>query len=639
MIVLNGAFFGRLMYYRGFWGLVDRCGKLTIEIEGMVSKSNDQNVWYRISDNPKVIVGHGSGSVKCVVRMLGHERIVVIFNGRLDNRGDLLLMLKCSADSSDAELAASAYCHWGEESVNKLYGDWSFAVWSDRENKLFLARDHFGVTSVYYSERDGAILFSSSKEFILNNSFISMDLDEVYIAQVLSAWAVYHGENTAHKALKRLPPGHFLTNTPTGTLQRRYWFPAKIKPLIYRRKSDYVEAFLDVYTEAVRSRIPETGMIAVSLSGGLDSGSVAAILSKLLSSTQRRITAYTSVPIDETSNFIRYGTGNELSYASATANHLQNVDLIPVTHIPWSPVTTIRKVLGITKEPLFSASNQYWMMAIRQMVGSTGGKVLFSGQTGNATVSWHGSIFSQPLSYVFAKAGITGIVKHALGKHLPHFVLKQYNSVRHYNDAWLKHIGINPEFARKVELVKMRLDEHDRGSTPIESRCRLLPESSMIGCSQTEIGAAFGLEVRDPTADARVIEFTFSVPDQIFIDHATDTDRWLIRESMKDKLPEMVRLSTCYGRQASDRVLRLRATSNEVESVLKEISLGPAANFVCIDSLRSMWNAIQKEDSPGSLGTSALFLRAVMSGLFVNNFYADNKFRADDYDDCQGSDH
>jgi asparagine synthase (glutamine-hydrolysing) len=129
--------------------------------------------------------------------------------------------------------------------------------------------------------------------------------------------------------------------------------------------------------------------------------------------------------------------------------------------------------------------------------------------------------------------------------------------------------------------------------------------------------------VRDPTTDARVIAFTFSVPDHIYRKPREGIDRWLIREAMKNRLPDSVRLNQRRGQQAADLVPRLRACADEVEVVLGELEHGPAATYVDVTYMRQAWQCIKTENTPDSFYKSATILtRGIMAGLFVNDHYA-----------------
>jgi asparagine synthase (glutamine-hydrolysing) len=149
-----------------------------------------------------------------------------------------------------------------------------------------------------------------------------------------------------------------------------------------------------------------------------------------------------------------------------------------------------------------------------------------------------------------------------------------------------------------------------------------MPGKSMGGMYVAELNAAHGLAEYDPTADARVLAFTFSVPDRIFIDPETGLNRWLIREAMKGCLPDEVRLNRNIGVQAGDLVPRLLACAQEVETALSEITKGPAAEYVDVGYMHQVWQMNQTEKTPESrLKAINVLTRGIMAGLFVNQFY------------------
>lgn len=559
------------------------------------------------------------------------EEIGVLFSGRIDNRVELFEKLGVSSHKReaviDADLICMAYQRWREEAVKRILGDWSFAIWHSLSKKLFLARDHFGVTGLYYTDSNGQLVFSSTKDFILEGGFVASELDELYLAQVVLGWMSYHGEATIHKSVKRLPPAHTLTVTPAGSSIWHYWQPENVSPICFRNRTEYVEAFYDVFKEAVRCRLPSDGKVAVALSGGLDSGAVVSVASELLGLQRRRITAYTSVPLTDPVRYLHSECGDEFAYAKATADFLKNVDILPVTASTITPIAAINTVLKITNEPSHAACNYYWLLAIRELVRDAGCKVLLTGQMGNATISWDGDIFSQPLSYVLKNAGLVKYIKHCARSLLPAAFIKYYQKHYVFNDAWLRTSAISLDFAKRLKLTDQRSD--DLGAfTPIQKRCYFKPGKSNIGSQQSELSSFYNCELRDPTADPRVIEYTFAVPDHIYIDPATGMSRWLVREAMKRRLPEEVRLNTVFARQSADRVQRLRSSAAEVERALGGLEAGPAAEYVDLPYLRQIWGAIQTKDTPQVFKQAGgIFLRGIMSGLFVNKFYG---FRQDE---------
>jgi asparagine synthase (glutamine-hydrolysing) len=186
---------------------------------------------------------------------------------------------------------------------------------------------------------------------------------------------------------------------------------------------------------------------------------------------------------------------------------------------------------------------------------------------------------------------------------------------------------IRSDFARRIRLVDRWLDESAGTSCASASdrRCRILQQNlPALGSLFAETGVAAGLTVRDPTADPRLLKFALSVPDRIFIDPVTGLDRWLIREAMKGRLPDEVRLNRKRGRQAIDILPRLRASTDEMDDALSAIARGPAAEYVDVPRMRAAREKITTEDTRETrILATAVLMRGVMAGLFVNGFGKD----------------
>jgi asparagine synthase (glutamine-hydrolysing) len=554
----------------------------------------------------------------------------------------------------DGDLILHAYLRWGENAPWHILGDWAFAAFHPAERKLFLARDHFGNTSLYYYSDPRVFAFSSDRAALLALNLTPPVMDELYLAQVLITWDAYHGERTIDQRIKRLPPAHYLTITAEQLEVRQYWRLEDTPYLSLRRREEYVEAFSEVLNEAVRVRLRapnerrelqqekrgdddcgkvEASPIGVTLSGGLDSSSVTATAFRFLQAEGKGLTAFTSVPLSDTEKYVRNNFGDEFPFAQATAQFAGNVDHVPITGASLTPIDAIRRMLQIDPEPAHAAGNYYWLLELQAAAAMRGCRVLLTGQMGNASISWAGEIHSQPLAVQLRQLGWRKWASDEvrLTKRLvkPH-VLKGLRAARltPHSDLrqWCRHSAIHPDFARRLDLLEMRRQDLEQAQvgTPRDARCSIIkPGRSLAGALWASMGAAHGLEVRDPTADVRVLEFTLSVPDHIFIDPETGMDRWLIREAMKDRLPETVRLNRKKGRQAGDLVPRLRASAMQVESALDELERGPAARYVDVPYMREAWQLIQTQDTPEAYHKSVTVLtRGIMGGLFVNQCYS-----------------
>ena len=557
--------------------------------------------------------------------------------GRIDNRKELLEVCRVSKNESismpDSELLCRCYYKLGETVVNQIYGDWSFAAWHPTERRLVLARDHFGNTALYYYADPRIFVFASSRRAILSLNLAPVEIDELYLAQLLVSWSAYHGERTIHFPIKRLPPAHFLTVTPERLETRCYWRLEDTAELNLPRRRDYAEAFREIFEQAVvaRLRLPDmsgagdTGGIAVSLSGGLDSGSVAITAARLLRAENKRLYAFTSVPMADSRDYLnKRNFGDEFSLAQATAQAAGTIDLFPIAAANVSPIQAIRRQLEINGEPGHAAANFFWIQDIMIKVHEQGCRVLLTGQAGNAGISWSGDVFSQSLVLQLRLLKLRNWMKEMMKHHAPESILKIYHTLRYPTTSYWKFSSIHPEFANRLQLRELMMAATDRLTyTAMEKRFAILkPGRNFIGALAAEKNAVYGVDTRDPTADARVLAFTFSVPDRIFIDPETGCDRWLIREAMRGQLPDEVRLNRNRGRQSADLVPRLRICAGEVDEALGELAGGPASTYLDVPYMRRVWDIIRVQNSPESYRLAVTVLtRGIMAGIFINNFF------------------
>ena len=591
-----------------------------------------QNVWndgavgfgqLRLHDTPEA----------CNERLphwLPEQRLAFTAEARIDNRDELCDFFRIPhaerPTTPDSALILQAYLKWGEACPEYLLGDWSFAVWYPDEQRLFLARDHHGVTALYYYQDATRFAFASSRKALLALG-VQRRLNEMYLAQVLIAWPAYHGERTIDLDIYRLPPAHAMTVTRQGTKVWRYWRLEDTPELHLPGFQDYIDGFLEVYTEAVRCRLRSQRPVGVTLSGGLDSGSVTALAARELQSQGKRLPAFTAVPMHDgtaSANAAeRFGDESEL--ARATADFAENVD-VNLTHSEEiTPLAGIRRSLYIYDEPQFGAANAYWIWDLLTQVSKTGIGVLLTGQGGNATISWPGNDVSVSWRNRIARHGVLKTMRHVITQQLPSAWQRAFHGWQ-IEQRWQDHAALNPDFARRIALREAICTDKvhpliDRISDPRERRYRIIkPGRSIISAWWAESGAATGLSVRDPTEDVRVMQYCLSIPDRFYRESSSHTDRWLIRSSMQGLLPDAVRLNQRRGRQSSDLLQRLRHDSEEVDRILAQAVHGRAAEYLDIARMKSVWHQAQTENSPEVRRlSSVILLRSIMAGIFLSD--------------------
>ncbi len=551
--------------------------------------------------------------------------LLLTAEARIDNRAELCQMFNIPqperAQTTDSELIELAYDKWGEDCPDYLLGDWSFAIWNPQTHRLFVARDHQGNTSVYYFQDAQRFIFASSREALLALG-VPRHLNELYLAQVLISWSAYHGERTIDLDIYRLPPAHTMTITPKKTNIWQYWRLEDTPELRLPKFEDYIAAFLEIYGEAVNCRLRSSKPVGVTLSGGLDSGSVTALAARALQQQGKRLSAYTAVPLYDVQNTVGANRfGDETEFARATADFYPNIDHHLLTSEYITPIEGLRRILAIRNEPGHAGSNFFWIADMLQTAQQQGIGTLLTGQSGNATVSWDGAPALTSLRRMWQKQGWKAAIKQTL----PLFALRTLRQRRLKISNW-KGTAIHPDFAKRLNLAALQVasigigyDLPEAIHTPREFRYGIIkPGSTLAGTIWAEIGAGFGMEVRDPTSDKRILTYTISIPDYYFTG-PTGEDRWLIRSAMAGLLPEKIRLNTQRGRQAADIGQRLLQSRNELEQQFTVISQSEAINYIELAKLREVWAQLQQRVTIQNTHQAvSILMRGLNTGMFFS---------------------
>ena len=571
---------------------------------------------------------------------LAADGITLVAAARLDNRDELLREFRIPAvdhaATADSVLILEAYCKWGENCHEHLNGDWQFAAWNSRCRSIFIARDHHGNTGLYYHKNSRYIAFASSQKALLALPEVPHSPDMLKMAQVLTSWRG-EGNRTAYEELHRLPPAHTMRITGQGVEIRRYWFPENLPTLHLSDDREYVEQFLDIYGEAVRCRLRSERPIGVTLSGGLDSGSVTALAAPLLAAAGKRLTAFTSVPAYE-ANVSSYHIGNEWPLATATARMAgRNIVHVPLRSEKVSIVSAIEKQLALHDGPGHAAANYYWVTDLLEQTRSRNIRTLLTGQEGNATVSFagnggllqhlqRGDLRTAARVLRLAEPGVLLALKRQFLKPLLLPGIRMFRrNMKGGGTAWRRYSAISPDFAQELRLgERMAESGHDPTFT-VSPNTRyqlaiLLPAESSSGAQWHELGAWYGMEVCDPTVDKRVIEFCLRTPDDQF--RRLGESRWLIRQAMAGRMPDEVLLNQRKGLQAADIGHRVRKERDEIDVVMRRIE-GSTHGRHCLDiaAMRDALTSVDREVSTvTTLQCNAILLRGVGVGLFLSQF-------------------
>ena len=212
------------------------------------------------------------------------ERASVLhWDGRLDNRNELLLLLAHSLreDTSNSALALAVYERWGTEGFVHLIGDWSLVIQDHGKDTIVLASDFAGVRPLYYSVQRRQVFWSSRLQSVVQATG-TPELDEQYIG----AFLLFGGcpNRSPYKGIYSVPAGHAVCVSPSGTKISRFWSLPISDEIRYRSERRYEEQLRALFREAVSVRLQTEGPVLAELSGGLDSSSVVSMANHLMRS-------------------------------------------------------------------------------------------------------------------------------------------------------------------------------------------------------------------------------------------------------------------------------------------------------------------------------------------------------------------
>jgi asparagine synthase (glutamine-hydrolysing) len=208
------------------------------------------------------------------------DRYTLLGEVRLDARKQLVSELlenqqHATEEVSDDELLLLAWSVWGEGTLAKLLGDFSFALWDASRRLLVCARDFAGARPYFYTWRDGVFCFSNTLNVLRLAPGISDALDGFFVSDFLLTGFCSDPTRTVWRDVRRLPAGHRLVLSGGELHVKRFLTLPVEEPLRLKRAGEYLENYRELLRQAVGDRLPE-GKVSLYLSGGLDSGSVCA---------------------------------------------------------------------------------------------------------------------------------------------------------------------------------------------------------------------------------------------------------------------------------------------------------------------------------------------------------------------------
>ncbi len=210
------------------------------------------------------------------------ETVNVVFNGEIYNFVELREELESHGHvfrtKSDTEVIVHGYEQWGLDCVKRFNGIFAFALWDERQQRLVLARDHFGVKPLYYTRVGNTLLFASEIKALLIHPECRREVD-VNSLGLLFTLRYVPSPDTLFAGIKKLPPSHRMVIDRNGVEICRYW---NRTPQVQqgRKEADLVHEYQALVEDVVRLQMRSDVPVGLFLSSGIDSGVLLALMSQ-----------------------------------------------------------------------------------------------------------------------------------------------------------------------------------------------------------------------------------------------------------------------------------------------------------------------------------------------------------------------
>ena len=451
-------------------------------------------------------------------------RVRVAGDVRIDNREECLAGLgqEGRSELSDIDIFARCWERSGEASLPGILGDFAVAVWDGAA--LTLVRSVPTSKMLVYSEASEGLYFASAPSAIRAVAGGEPDFD--YLARVI-AGEVEDSSRTSYRGMRRVPPGHAVRIMPGAVQVAAWWKPPS--PSSASRSiaeaADELDAQLRRAVAAVARR--GSGRLGTQLSAGRDSSAVAAFAAEHALDLGETLHAYTAVPDPA---FANQGVAGRMADESAVAATTAALHPTIRHHIVRAPApfdfAFLDEVHRLQQFPLSQMSNLPWWNAVLSAAAREGISVLLTGQVGNTTISAGGATYlpdvwreSGPLAWARRAAGLGGIspgawrslLHQAVGPRLPRSLYRGLMGTLRPRPPSVVHSLLNAPYR---EMVGKAADVRDWSAGAQEARRANLFHQDNYDALPL---AKWGVELRDPTADRRLVEYCLSIPSRLLV--------------------------------------------------------------------------------------------------------------------------
>jgi asparagine synthase (glutamine-hydrolysing) len=568
---------------------------------------------------PGIEIGLGSRRLAILdLSSLGHQPMQdpetgnwIVYNGEIYNFRDLRMRLESEGarfvSHSDTEVLLKGYGRWGERCLGELRGMFAFAIWDAKRSRLLLGRDPMGIKPLYYSTVGQYFVFASELRTLLGTGLVPRRLDRAGLINYLNFGSVYD-PITMVQGVSALQAGHYLTWENGNVKDATYWDlaphgrPGTASSYLIGNETARKDLEDEVHTtldQAVSMQMVSDVPVGLFLSGGIDSSSLAGILSRA------------GVRVNTFSLVFREADYSEGEYSRAVAQAF-GTDHQEIMVSQRDVLDAIPYALKAMDQPTIDGLNTYLIArqtraaGIKVALSGLGGDELFAGYSTFRDVPrmerfarfWRHwpSILRRPLAHIFAAIApgtdqnrkLAELVGSRDGAIHPYFLARALFTAGLRNSLLA---GVDEEaFSRaraplQESLANTRVLDPINRVSYLESRCYML--NTLLRDSDV-MSMAHGLELRVPLIDHQLADKLLTMPGSWKLD--SNLPKPLLVRALKGALPEQIVNRPKQGFTLPFEQWLREDLRSEVEATVQRIGQGPLGSVLNPKSASQIWD-------------------------------------------------
>ena len=484
------------------------------------------------------------------------NRYSIVYNGEIYNYKELKADLQKAGyhftTQSDTEVILASFDFYKEDCVKYFDGMFSFAIWDEKLNELFCARDIFGEKPFYYF-LDNAVFAFASEMKALWSIGVEKSADEKMMVNYLALGQVQNAANksqTFYNHIFSLPPAH----TGLLSLSNMHFVLSRYRDInkensIQVSEKEAIEKLEFLLENSVKLRLRSDVSIGSSLSGGIDSSTIAYFIQRNSDTKKRNFKTFSAV-------FPGFNK-DESIFINEICNNF-TLDNFTVTPNSDELLKDFEKLCYHQEEP-FSSSSIYAQYKVYELAAANNIKVLMDGQGADETLSGYSKYLHWYLQELSAKGKYAEVKKQRLLLQKANFNLKwnfknilaaylpSHTSLalekREYNKI------INSQFINSQLLQKIKGREWQGIYKPVVTKLNDILYNNTMQHGLEELlryadrnSMAHGVEVRLPFLNFELVKFIFSLPSSFKIKDGFT--KYILRKTMSGKIPDKVLWNT-----------------------------------------------------------------------------------------------